>query len=412
MNIPNRRLPQSMQAGFGLIEALIGMVIALLTTLAIFQTLAINESQRRTTGSGSEALQAGTLALSQVQKIIRNAGYNLTTPTDPTLTPPARMVVEPTGAVIINPASAATEFLMGCTSQGGLRITPAMVTAGAGPLSSDSIVVMQGSSSVAPIPSQLVTPVLAGSTSLTITTTYGYQVNDWVVVYEQDPLVNPGNARPIPCTLARVSALPSLPAISPAVINLTAATAAAYGSFARVVNLGRTPLFQSLTVNATTNQLVLTNLISNASMVVADNVVAMNVQAGIDVSNDDVIDEWINPPATPGIWLNPNALPTTPAIATLPVAAGVRSLNQIKALRVGLLIRSSQFERPDPVSGLCNATAAGPFSVLEASAGNNLQSIPAMPAGGVYSLSGNQRCYRYNTLSSVIPLRNIIMSDI
>ncbi len=411
MNILTRRSRRPMQAGFGLIETMIGMVIALLTTLAIFQTLAINESQRRTTGSGSEALQAGTLALSQVQKIIRNSGYNLTTPTDPMLTPPARMVVEPTGAVIINPTSAATEFLMGCTTQGGLRITPAMVTAGVGPLSSDSLVVMQGSSSVAPIPSQLVTPALVGSTSLTITTTYGYQVNDWVVVYEQDPLANPGNARPIPCTLARVSALPSAPTINAGVINLTAATAAAYSSFARVVNLGRTPLFQSLTVNATTNQLVLTNLISNASLVLADNVVSMNVQAGIDVSNDDVIDEWINPPTVAGTWLNPNALPTTPSIATLPVAAGARSLNQIKALRVGLLIRSSQFERPDPVSG-CSATAAGPFSVLDLNAGNNAQGIPAMPAGGNYTLSGNQRCYRYNTLSSVIPLRNIIMSDI
>lgn len=412
MNISTRRLRQSMQAGFGLIETMIGMVIALLTTLAIFQTLAINESQRRTTGSGSEALQAGTLALSQVQKIVRNAGYNLTTPTDPLLTPPARMVVEPTGAVIINPSTAATEFLMGCTTPGGIRITPAMVTSGAGPLSSDSIVVMQGSSSVAPIPSQLVTAALAGSTSLTITTTYGYAVDDWVVVYEQDPLVNPGNTRPIPCTLARVSALPSAPSINGGVINLTAATAAAYSSFARIVNLGQTPLFQSLTVNTATNQLVLTNLISNVSMVLADNVVAMNVQAGIDVSNDDVIDEWINPPATPGTWLNPNAVPTTPAIAALPVAAGLRSLNQIKALRVGLLIRSSQFERPDPVSGLCIATAAGPFSVLEANPGNNVQSIPTMPAGGTYTLSGDQRCYRYNTLSSVIPLRNIIMSDI
>jgi type IV pilus assembly protein PilW len=412
MNMPARRLRQSMQSGFGLIETMIGMVIALLTTLAIFQTLAINESQRRTTGSGSEALQAGTLALSQVQKTIRNAGYNLTTPTDPTLTPPARMVVEPTGAVIINPTSAATEFLMGCTTPGGLRITPAMVTAGAGPLSSDSIFVMQGSSSVAPIPSQLVTAAAAGSTSLTITTTYGYAINDWVLVYEQDPLANPGNARPIPCTLARVSALPLAPVINAGIINLSAATAAAYSSFARVVNLGRTPLFQSLTVNAATNQLVLTNLISNASMVLADNVVAMNVQAGIDVSNDDVIDEWIVPPTAAGTWLNPNAVPAIPSIAALPVAAGPRSLNQIKALRVGLLIRSSQFERPDPASGLCNTTPAGPFSVLSASAGNTAQRIPAMPASGAYTLSGNQRCYRYNTLSSVIPLRNIIMSDI
>jgi type IV pilus assembly protein PilW len=402
------------QAGFGLVETMIGMVIALLTTLAIFQTFAVNEAQRRTTGSGSEALQAGTLAMSQIQKIVRNAGYNLTTPTDPTLTPPARMVVEPSGAVIINPTTAATEFLMGCSTQAGMRITPAMVTGTAGALTSDRIVMMEGNSAVAPIPSQLVAPVAAGSTSITITTKYGYLPNDWVVIYEQDPTLNVGTARPVPCTFARVAALPPSPPatpLSPAVITLTTGTVAAYSSFARVVNLGRTPLFQSLTVNGV-NQLLLTNLITNATTVLADNVISMRAQIGIDVSNDDVIDEWINPPLLAGDWLNPNSVPTVPSIAAVPVAAGPRALNQIKALRVGVLIRSSQFERPNGVTGLCETTPAGPFSVLEARAGNSAQRIPNMPASTPYTLGGNQRCYRYNTLSSVIPLRNIIMGDI
>jgi type IV pilus assembly protein PilW len=412
MNFKPKRLRRLRQLGFGLIETMIGLVIALLTTLAIFQTFAINEAQRRTTGSGSEALQAGTLAMSQLQKTIRNAGYNLTTPTDPTLTPPARMVVEPSGAVIINPTAAATEFLMGCVTQNGTRITPAMVTSGAGPLASDSILLMQGSSSVAPIPAQLITPVAVGATSLTISTTYGYTLNDWVVVYEQDIPSNPGTSRPVPCTFARVTALPSSPTIAPAIITLSSGAAAAYTNTARVVNLGRTPSFQSLTVNPLTNQIVLANLVNGTNMVIADNVIAMKVQVGIDVSNDDVIDEWINPPAIPGAWLNPNAAPTVPFIAALPVAAGARSLNQIKALRVGVLIRSPQFERVSPSTGLCEASAAGPFSVLPPTAGNAAQRVPAMPDSGSYTLTGNARCYRYNTLSSVIPLRNIIMGDI
>jgi type IV pilus assembly protein PilW len=412
MNLKPKRLIRLRQRGFGLIETMIGLVIALLTTLAIFQTFAINEAQRRTTGSGSEALQAGTLAMSQLQKTIRNAGYNLTTPTDPTLTPPARMVVEPSGAVIINPTAAATEFLMGCVTQNGTRITPAMVTSGAGPLTSDSILLMQGSSSVAPIPAQLITPVALGATSMTLSTTYGYTLNDWVVVYEQDIPSNPGTARPVPCTFARVTALPSAPTIAPAMVTLSSGAAAAYTNTARVVNLGRNPSFQSLTHNPLTSQIVLANLVNGTNMVIADNVIAMKVQVGIDVSNDDVIDEWINPPALPGAWLNPNAVPTLPSIAALPVPVGPRSLNQIKALRVGVLIRSPQFERPSPSTGLCDASAAGPFSVLPPTAGNAAQRVPAMPDSGSYTLTGNARCYRYNTLSSVIPLRNIIMGDI
>jgi type IV pilus assembly protein PilW len=422
MNIVSQRLPASRQAGFGLVEAMIGMIIALLTSLAIFQTFAVNEAQRRTTGSGSEALQAGTLAMSQIQKIVRNAGYNMTTPTDPLLTPPARSVVEGAGAVIINPTTAASEFLIGCVApalaSGIRRITPALATAGAGPLISDTIVVMQGNSAASPIPSLLVTPVPAGTTTLQISTTYGYALNDWVIIYEQSPTINTGNLRPVPCTLARVTALPPGPPppaspISPAAITLNTGTLAPYSNFARVVNLGRTPLFESLTVNAGTSQLMLNNLINNTSRVLADNVVAMKVQTGIDVSNDDVVDEWINPPLAEAGWLNPNAVPTAPSIAALPVAAAPnRALNELKALRVGVLIRSSNFERPNAATGQCDVTGAGPFTVLPADPGNAAQRVPAMPSSGNYNLAGNQRCYRYNTLTSVIPLRNIIMGDI
>jgi type IV pilus assembly protein PilW len=409
----HRRAPlpsHAHQRGFGLVEAMIGMVISLMATLAIFQTFAINEDQRRTTGSGSEALQAGTLAMAQIQKTIRNAGFNMLTPTDPSIRKPTRTVVEGTGAVITNADPVDTEFLMGCFSNLGMRITPALVTGGASPLLSDTIVLMEGSSSLSPIPSRLVTATVAGATSLTLDTTFGYQPNDNIIIYEQSSTINVGNTRPVQCTFTRVASLPSSPVIAPAVVNLTSTTTVPYSSDARVVNLGRNPIFQRISV--ANNRLMLTNLVTGTQQALADNVMSMKVQVGIDVGNDDVIDEWINPPTNANTWLNPNATPAIPVITALPVVAAPRALNQIKAMRIGLLIRSPNFEKPAAVSGQCETTGPGPFSVLDATLGNSGQRIPAMPSSGSYNWVGNERCYRYNTLTSVVPLRNFILSDI
>jgi type IV pilus assembly protein PilW len=400
------------EQGFGLVELLVGVVIALMTSLAIFQTFAVNEEQRRTTSSGSEGLQQGTLAMAQIQAIVRNAGYNLVTPTDPALLMPTRTVVLGAPSTISSAAPAATEFLMGCVTQTGRRMAPVTVTAGPTAIASDTITVIQGSSTRSPIPAKLETAVGVGATDLTITSTYGYAVNDWVLIYEQNATLNPGVTRPIACTLARVISLPSAPVIDRGTIRLSVGTAAAYSDLSRVVNLGQNPQGpQVQRLSVINNRLTLTNMATGVAQPIADNVISMKVQVGVDITADDLIDEWTNPPPLPTDWLNPNSVATIPSIATLPVAVGPRSLNEMKALRVGLLIRSPQFERPN-TAGACVSSGAGPFEVLGAVAGNAAQRIPDMPGSGAYNLAGNQRCYRYNTVTNIIPLRNMIMSEL
>ena len=401
------------QAGFSLVELMVGIGIALMASLAIFQTFAASEEQRRTTSSGSEGLQGGTLAMAQVQAVVRNAGYNLVTPTDFAFTQPNRSVSMGVGVTIPNNTPVPTEFLMGCLMTGGMRIAPVLVNAGLTSADSDSITIMEGSSAASPLPAQLMAPHPSGSITLNIKTTYGYAINDWVIVYEQSGVApnNQGTTRDVPCTFARVTALPLAPVLSPAAITLSTGTVAAYSLQARVVNLGPNPLFQRLTVDST-RRLVLTNLRTNTNQILADDVQTMKVQVGVDVSADDLVDEWINPPALVSAWTNPSATPTVPSVATLPIVPGTRSLNQIKALRIGLLLRSPQFERANPTTGLCETTGAGPFSVLPAISGSTASRVPNIPASPTYTLSGTQRCYRYNTVSAVVPLRNIIMSDL
>jgi type IV pilus assembly protein PilW len=65
----------SAQRGFTLIELMVGVVIGLITILAIVQTLQVAESQKRTNTSGADAQVNGALALYHLQRAIQSAGY-------------------------------------------------------------------------------------------------------------------------------------------------------------------------------------------------------------------------------------------------------------------------------------------------------------------------------------------------
>jgi type IV pilus assembly protein PilW len=65
------------QNGFTLIELMVGMIIALLSTLVIAQTLVISEGQKRSTTNGTDAQVNGALAVYTLQRDMQMAGYGL-----------------------------------------------------------------------------------------------------------------------------------------------------------------------------------------------------------------------------------------------------------------------------------------------------------------------------------------------
>jgi type IV pilus assembly protein PilW len=67
-----------MKRGVTLIELMVGLVIGLIATVVIAQTLVASEVRRRTVSSGSEAQVAGALALFTMQREVQAAGYGLT----------------------------------------------------------------------------------------------------------------------------------------------------------------------------------------------------------------------------------------------------------------------------------------------------------------------------------------------
>lgn len=67
------------QKGFSLVELLVGVTIALIATVAIFQVFSVYETQKQQTTSDSDALQNGNLAYFLLSNELRQAGQGIST---------------------------------------------------------------------------------------------------------------------------------------------------------------------------------------------------------------------------------------------------------------------------------------------------------------------------------------------
>ena len=110
-------------------------------------------------------------------------------------------------------------------------------------------------------------------------------------------------------------------------------------------------------------------------VVIADGIVLMKAEYGTDANSDGVVDstEWsFSAPASP---------------------------LQVLAVRMAIVARSAQPEKPNPATGVCATTTISPTW-----------------AGGTLDLSGNRglaasddwKCYRYKVFQTTVPLRNVI----
>ncbi len=85
--------------GFSLVDVMVGMVIALLGVIIIFQVFSVSEGIKRTTTSGGDALQNGASALFTIESVLKEAGYGIFSstnlaplPSDPAGTAPVTIV--------------------------------------------------------------------------------------------------------------------------------------------------------------------------------------------------------------------------------------------------------------------------------------------------------------------------------
>jgi type IV pilus assembly protein PilW len=351
--------------GLSLVELLVASAIGIIASLAIFQVFAVFEGQKRTTTSGGEAQTSGTLALYTIEREVRQGGYGFNTPD-----------------------------LVGCALQGWDQQTgaalapstlvPAFITPGAGSTpgvagAPDTIAVAYGNNDALPAPVN----VLIGSLSVTddfikiVNALYGFQPGDNVVIAE------PGK----PCTLAQVNQIPpatgdntklNLQAgsyVSPytgATLNTRynnpAGLGTAYTTNGKVYNIGNTT---NKVFSVQNGQLMVQAVGAAAATPIFDNVVQLQAQYGKDLTNDGTVDVFDE---------------TTPVNSAEWAA--------VLAIRIAVVARSGLYEK-DEVS-------PATIRLWEDSAN------PPTTTGPVWTLTPDERHYRYKAFQTVVPLRNMI----
>jgi type IV pilus assembly protein PilW len=327
---------------------------------------AVSESYRRTTTTGGDAQQNGAISLYILERELRQAGWGFNS----------------SGAV-------------GCTvraydkTQGAIApytLAPVVVTQGPAN-GSDSVEVNYGNGSSTLWPTQVSGDVLP---IYQVANRYGFNVGDAFLVAE---VAIPAKD----CTLAQVTLLPTAPVADKLNIehdsnnaqsryNKPGGSGVTYGINAQVFNLGAIPARNVYTI--VNNSLVFASVLESQTtqQVVADNIVQMKAQYGKDngvsngtvslpayTANDGVVDSYDNTaPATTVQW------------------------GQVLAVRVGVVARSAQSEKPNIAGGACDATAGA-----------------LTWAGGNFDLSADPkwRCYRYKIFQTTIPVRNMLWSQ-
>lgn len=410
------------ERGVGLIETMVGILIGLLVVLVVYNLLAVAEGYRRSTSGAADAQITGLLSQFTAGRDAGNGGNGITASV-------AELVTcdqDETG-----------------TSTSLLRPIPVIVTDGGGAGVSDSFISWQAGSphvvwpvDVRPLDAAPAATVPAGG-AITVQSPNGFSTPAgvslptatapyWIVIME------PGGPR---CKLLQVTAATAPD--STGVVALTqgaGATTIAYSAqepHAKVLNLGPAGNGTRTLFDVASGQLRTTDCMNRdwactggVPNPVAQNVVLMKVQYGIDTSNppDDIVDCWtaaIDNACGSGIDVTFDHLRDT----TLTAALVQQTVSRILAVRVAVVVRSDEPDLKDPTLTAAGTTLGGntypprPDTVLFNCAANDAtcQGRVVVPKGAPATV-GSSACapsiicdyWRYRAYETVIPLRNAI----
>ena len=250
---------RNQSTGFSLVELMVGMIIAILGSIVIFQVFSVSENYKRTSVSGSDAQQNGLLALYSIERDLRMAGFGVNDTTH-------------LGCNVLayNDSRTTTNF--------NFALQPVLIAQGAGNnattgvgAASDTITILYGNSANGLASVQQVQNMASTTEDYKVSNRYGFRVGDLIVAAEGG----------LNCTLAEASALPTggladtITHADTVDYNPTGGLGVVYTSNALLYNLGPTPtLNQYAIVN---NTLTVQSVLTLASAEVADNIV--NLQA-------------------------------------------------------------------------------------------------------------------------------------
>jgi type IV pilus assembly protein PilW len=357
------------EAGMSLVELMVAMLIGLIGIVIITHLYVTNDQYKRsTTGIGGAQIN-GAVALYTLERDLRMAGYGIAHSmalncrcTQP-LCSPLQYYYDTKSS--FPPAGAALNALPA-------RI-PVPVVIGNNPGGPDMITVLYSNANERMLPAALdVGGATAPNWDYKVDSREGFRVGNLIMVSD-------GNGT---CLLKKITGIsgdslehktgpfnPSVASLGPDMPGGSA-----------VFDLGA-PVWRTYFIGA--NKLrsedVILQLEGNpaATQALVDDIVDLQAEYGWDGSaalDPAIVDNWTAVP------------PTDPLDPTK-----VR-WERILAVRVGVLARSQNFEKPSTAGGPCEATTAAPAW-----------------AGGAFTVPGGlPSCYKYRAFETVIPFRNMI----
>ncbi len=368
-------------AGFSLVEILVGMVIGLLGVIIIMQIFALAEGQKRTTTSGSDAQTNGNTALYTIERDTRQAGYG--------------MSLISLGCVINTSYNGSTTSVLEPApfTAGTMILSPVIITDGgldgSGNALPDQLRLFYSTSDITGMPELLNTIHSQSNVNASIASNLTLAANDMVVFYEAGKN----------CALAQVTSVtgnntdfthnPSTPWNTN---NTAVFPAAGYNPNATVYNFG-SMVHRNYSIDLANNNLVVCDapnlnpasppcpIMPSLPVPIASDIVNLQAVYGKDTNADGLVDTWDNcTPGTGGV-----CPANTPA-----------NWAQILAVRIAILARSGQYEKPT-TGGVCTATTAAQAPT------------PSWPGAAPFAVPGGYpSCYRYKVFETLVPLRNIL----
>lgn len=386
----NATLRPGKNYGFSLIELMVGLSIALLGTLIIFDVYSSTERYRRTTVSGNDALLNGAFASYRIDQLLKMAGSGLGVGDKTQSIQGCPLNVWKAGTAIV-PSTYPSPFNTIVTSP--IVAAPVVIIDG-GSSAPDAIIMIGSQSSARTAMIQLDT---APSTmSIGVISPIGIRRGDLLLAAEQDPLQIYTSGVRKPCRLAEVDPAASLtngfvtdPFTIAGDYTPTSGFGTGYSASTRLVNLGgapRTSVFAIGTdpINGQANSLLEFDFLQRETPPVksiAENVVDMQALYGVATNATDT---------NVSAWKSPATAPWNIASLTAGTPAAIANLQLIRAVRIAVLTRSAQKET-DNVS----ASSISYFSDLGG----------ALPI--TKSFSSTEQKYRYKLFDVTIPIRNM-----
>ena len=359
---PIRNPRRGRSRGFSLVEILVAAAIGLIATVAIFQVFAVFEGQKRTTTSGGEAQTSGTLALFTIERELRQAGYGMNN-------------TDFLGCIIgAWDEKLGTAFLM--------LFAPVFIIQGVGSTpgvagGSDLISLGYGSADLLPSAVNISQNMAASDSNFRVSNRYGFREGDLLVAAEPGKFCLLSQVSNLSVTLGDTDVIehksgkfddPVSGAQKDTRYNKPGGLGISYTTNGKLFNLGASPVVKAYW--AQDGQLMVAALGAPAAPI-HDGIVQLQAQYGKDTTGDGVVDLYDEvTPATSAGWA------------------------QILSVRIAIVARSGLYEK--------DVVSPATIRLWDDSA------VPPTTTGPVWTLTADERHYRYKVFQTVVPLRNMI----